>query len=162
MDAPRQTSIRALASGIVRAVRDALRLIRDKGPGSIQFWFIALLIGIAAGGAAVVFRLGINFLQETLYGTDNVRLLHSFAETLPWYSILLIPVFGGLVVGLILDRFTVDGRAKSVAEVIEGAALKDGRVETKEGLASALASMITLGTGGSSGRDKPADLWRCD
>jgi CIC family chloride channel protein len=155
MDAPRQTSIRALASGIVRAVRDALRLIRDKGPGSIQFWFIALLIGIAAGGAAVVFRLGINFLQETLYGTDNVRLLHSFAETLPWYSILLIPVFGGLVVGLILDRFTVDGRAKSVAEVIEGAALKDGRVETKEGLASALASMITLGTGGSSGREGP-------
>ncbi len=76
-------------------------------------------------------------------------------QTLPWYLIVLIPVFGGVVVGVILHRYTDDGRAKSVAEVIEGAALKDGRVETKEGFASALASMITLGTGGSSGREGP-------
>ena len=155
MDAPRQNPIRTLPARLKSSLVDTWVTIREEGPGNIQFWFIALLIGIAAGGAAVLFRLGINFLQETLYGTDNVRLLHSFAETLPWYSILLIPVFGGLVVGLILDRFTADGRAKSVAEVIEGAALHDGRVETKEGFASALASMITLGTGGSSGREGP-------
>lgn len=155
MDAPRQNPLRALPASLKASLTETWITVREQGPGNIQFWFIALLIGIAAGGAAVLFRLGINFIQETLYGTDNVRLLHSFAETLPWYSILLIPVFGGLLVGLILDRFTADGRAKSVAEVIEGAALKDGRVETKEGFASALASMITLGTGGSSGREGP-------
>lgn len=155
MDAPRPRTMRTLPVRLKAALVEAWVRIRENGPGNVQFWFIALLIGIAAGGAAVLFRLGINFLQETLYGTDNVRLLHSFAETLPWYSILLIPVFGGLVVGLILDRFTSDGRAKSVAEVIEGAALHDGRVEKKEGFASALASMITLGTGGSSGREGP-------
>ncbi len=155
MDAPRQNPIRAFITGAPASLRESWRVVREQGPGNIQFWFIALLVGIAAGGAAVLFRLGINFLQETLYGTDNVRFLHSFAETLPWYSILLIPVLGGLIVGLILDRYTDDGRAKSVAEVIEGAALHDGRVETKEGAASALASMITLGTGGSSGREGP-------
>ena len=155
MDAPRQNPLRALPAVCTAAVAKSVRTVRERGPGKIQFWFIALLIGIAAGGAAVLFRLGINFLQATLYGTDDVRLLHSFAETLPWYSILLIPVFGGLLVGLILDRFTADGRAKSVAEVIEGAALHDGRVEKKEGFASALASLITLGTGGSSGREGP-------
>ncbi|MEM7718002.1 MAG: chloride channel protein [Pseudomonadota bacterium] len=155
MDAHHQISLRALPLRFKAFIVDAWSTVREQGPGNIQFWFIALVIGIAAGGAAVLFRLGINFLQETLYGTENVRFLHSFAETLPWYSILLIPVFGGLVVGLILDRFTADGRAKSVAEVIEGAALHDGRVEAKEGFASALASMITLGTGGSSGREGP-------
>ena len=155
MDAPRQKSFRGLVAGIPAAIRDAWTLIRQRGPGSIQFWFIALVIGIAAGYAAVLFRLGINFIQESLYGTDNVRLLHSFAETLPWYLILMIPICGGIIVGFILDRYTDDGRVKSVAEVIEGAALKDGRVETKEGAASALASMITLGTGGSSGREGP-------
>ncbi|MEM8801963.1 MAG: chloride channel protein [Pseudomonadota bacterium] len=155
MDAPRQNRFRDLVAGIPAAIAQAWSVILLRGPGGIQLWFIALIIGIAAGGAAVLFRLGINTLQETLYGTDNVRLLHSFAETLPWYSILLIPVCGGIVVGIILDKFTDDGRAKSVAEVIEGAALKDGRVETKEGAASALASMITLGTGGSSGREGP-------
>ncbi len=155
MDAPRQNPLRQLPAAVKASCSDAWTAVRESGPGNVQFWFIALLIGIAAGGAAVLFRLGINFLQETLYGTENVRLLHSFAETLPWYSILLIPVFGGLLVGVILHRFTDDGRAKSVAEVIEGAALHDGRVETRAGFASALASMITLGTGGSSGREGP-------
>ena len=155
MDAPRQNPLRTLPASLKASLSETWCTVREQGPGNVQFWFIALVIGIAAGGAAVLFRLGINFLQETLYGTDNVRLLHSFAETLPWYSILLIPVFGGLLVGMILDRFTDDGRAKSVAEVIEGAALHDGRVETKSGIASAIASMITLGTGGSSGREGP-------
>ncbi|MEM6729217.1 MAG: chloride channel protein, partial [Pseudomonadota bacterium] len=39
--------------------------------------------------------------------------------------------------------------------VIEGAALKEGRVEVKAGLASAVASMITLSSGGSTGREGP-------
>ena len=45
---------------------------------------------------------------------------------------------------------------RSVADVIEGAALHDDRVEGKEGLASAAASLITLSTGGSTGREGPA------
>ena len=45
---------------------------------------------------------------------------------------------------------------RSVADVIEGAALHDSRVEGKEGLASAAASLITLSTGGSTGREGPA------
>jgi len=137
------------------ALRGGWRTLVEKGPGQIQFWFIALLIGIAAGFAALFFRLGISWLQTTLYGTDDVRRLHSFAETLEWYWILVIPICGGLVVGLILNRFTDDGRVRSVADVIEGAALREGRVEVKEGLASATASLITLSSGGSSGREGP-------
>ena len=48
-----------------------------------------------------------------------------------------------------------DGRVRSVADVIEGAALKDGRIEHKEGWASAIASLVTLSSGGSSGREGP-------
>jgi CIC family chloride channel protein len=137
------------------AWRGGWEVLREKGPGQITFWFIALLIGIAAGFAALFFRKGIEALQQTLYGVDNIRMIHSFAESLPWVMILLIPVAGGLVVGLILHWFTPDGRVRSVADVIEGAALDNGRVEVKAGLASALASMITLGSGGSSGREGP-------
>ncbi|WP_298842303.1 chloride channel protein [uncultured Roseobacter sp.] len=139
----------------VTSCRHGLDVLRKQGPGQIQFWFIALAVGVAAGFAALFFRKGINALQTFLYGTEDVRLLHSFAQSLPWYMILIIPICGGLVVGLILNRFTNDGRARSVADVIHGAAMHDGRVETRAGLASALASMITLGTGGSSGREGP-------
>ena len=137
------------------ACRGGWQVLCRKGPTQVQFWVIALVIGIAAGLAALVFRKGISWLQHTLYGVGDVRLMHSFAEGLPWYLILLIPVAGGLVVGLILHWFTPDGRVRSVADVIEGAALADGRVEQRAGFASALASMITLGSGGSSGREGP-------
>lgn len=134
---------------------DAARVIKTRGPTQVQFWFIALAIGIGAGMAALLFRLGIEFIQSTLYGTDDVRHLHSFVAGLAWYQIVAIPVIGGLVVGIILDRFTDDGRVRSVGDVIESAALFEGRVEARRGLASALASLITLSSGGSAGREGP-------
>ena len=129
--------------------------IKRSGPSQLQFWFIALIVGIGSGFAALGFRLGIDWLQAALYQADDVYRLHSIASELRWYHIVLIPCVGGLLVGLILHFFTDDGRARSVADVIEGAALKEGRVQVKTGLASAAASFITLSSGGSSGREGP-------
>jgi len=130
-------------------------VLREKGPGKVTFWFIALVIGICAGFAALFFRKGINALQAFLYGTEDVQRLHSYIGSLDWYWVVLIPTIGGLTVGLILHNFTRDARARSVGDVILGAALHEGRVETRAGIASALASLITLSTGGSSGREGP-------
>ena len=130
-------------------------LVRHQGPGQIRFWFIALAVGIAAGLVTLGFRFCIAELQQAVYGNEDVKLLHSFAETLPWWFLLLTPCVGGLAVGIILHFFTKDGRVRSVADVIEGAALRDGRVEKREGIASAFASLITLSTGGSTGREGP-------
>ncbi|GAA6182217.1 MULTISPECIES: chloride channel protein [unclassified Shimia] len=135
--------------------RGGWRVLVNKGPSQFQFWIIALCIGIAAGFAALLFRKGIHFLQSSLYGAEDLTRLHSFAGSLPWYWLLLIPTVGGLLVGLILHRFTPDGRVRSVADVIEGAALHEGRVERRAGIASAFASLITLSSGGSTGREGP-------
>ena len=53
---------------------------------------------------------------------------------------------GGLIVGIILHRYTADGRAKSVADVIQDAALNNGKINQGGGIASAFASLITLGS----------------
>ncbi|MBC7142797.1 MAG: chloride channel protein, partial [Rhodobacteraceae bacterium] len=132
----------------------AMAVMRAQGPSQLQFWLIALAIGVAAGLAALFFRKGIAALQTFLYGSDDLRLA-SVAGELPWWWVLGVPIVGGLVVGLILDRFTPDGRVRAVADVIEGAAMHEGRVEVRAGLASAAASLITLGSGGSSGREGP-------
>ncbi len=133
----------------------AWQVLVQRGPSQFQFWLIALVIGILAGFAALLFRIGIAALQSAVYGAEDIDFLHSFAATLPWYMLLLVPVLGGLIVGVILHRFTADARVRSVADVIEGAALRKGRGETREGLASAQASFLTLSTGGSSGREGP-------
>ncbi len=135
--------------------RGGWKVLVNKGPSQFQFWIIALCIGIAAGFAALLFRKGIHWLQSTLYGAEDLTRLHTFANTLPWYWLVIIPTIGGLVVGIILNKFTPDGRVRSVADVIEGAALHEGRVERKAGVASAFASLITLSSGGSTGREGP-------
>lgn len=130
-------------------------MLRHRGPGQVQFWFIALGLGLASGLAAIAFRFAIESLQTLVYGTPDLQSLHSFAERLPWLWVLLVPALGGIVVGIVLHLATPDGRVRSVADVIEGAALNDGRVEKKAGIASALCSWITLSTGGSTGREGP-------
>ncbi|MEM6760736.1 MAG: chloride channel protein [Pseudomonadota bacterium] len=142
-------------SSALTACQEGWTVLRRRGPSQIQFWFIALAIGIAAGFAALFFRKGIEALQAFLYGTEDVQYIHSFAASLAWYWILIIPVLGGLATGLILHLFTSDGTARGVADVIEGAALRNGHVSTRAGVASAFASFITLSSGGSTGREGP-------
>lgn len=152
---PLRSFIAQQAEQAVSNFKEGWQVLRHKGPGKVTFWFIALLIGIAAGFTALFFRKGIYWLQESLYGTDDVQHLHSFISGLEWYWVVLIPTVGGLITGLILHYFTPDARARSVGDVIVGSALHDGRVEVRVGLASACASLVTLGTGGSSGREGP-------
>ncbi|SMY07730.1 chloride channel protein [Flavimaricola marinus] len=154
--AEKQTKARPTAfASAVNGIARGWEVLRTRGPSEVQFWFIALLVGIASGLAAIAFRFGIENLQAWIYGTDNVLQLHSHIAGLDWWWIFLIPVGGGLAVGLLLDRFTDDGRVRAVAEVIEAAALNNGRVQRRRGLVSSLASLITLSTGGSSGREGP-------
>ncbi|WP_420584494.1 chloride channel protein [Ruegeria sp.] len=150
-----RTVLRNQLNQALAAMKDAWRVMRRRGPSQIQFWFIALAIGIAAGFMALGFRKAISALQAYVYDTEDILLLHSHAEKLPWFLILITPILGGLIVGIILHKFTDDGRVRSVADVIEGAALTNGRVETKAGIASFFASLITLSTGGSTGREGP-------
>ncbi len=150
-----RTVLRNQLHQALAAMKDGWRVMRRRGPSQIQFWFIALAIGIAAGFMALGFRKGIRALQAWVYDTEDILLLHSHVEKLPWFIVLITPIIGGLIVGIILHKFTDDGRVRSVADVIEGAALTDGRVEGKAGIASLFASLITLSTGGSTGREGP-------
>lgn len=155
MAEPSKSLIGQSIEDAVCACRDGWDLVRRRGPSEVQFWFIALLLGIAASLAAIAFRFGIETLQAKIYGTDHVANLSSTIAALDWWWVLLIPIAGGFAVGVILNHFTKDGRVRSVADVIEGAALHEGRVEQRQGWASAAASFITLSTGGSSGREGP-------
>ena len=115
---------------------------------------IAFLIGIISGLAAVLFRWSISLLQELFYQADEQSLISNI-HTTHWMWFLIIPVVGSLIVGLVLYFFCDEDRNGSVADVIEGAALNNGRVDLKFGVTSTIVSLITLTTGGSTGREGP-------
>ncbi len=143
--APRRARIRA-AKHIVR--------LRGTDLSSLALWPIAVGVGIATGYTVLAFMWAIASLEHALYGAEAFA-VHSHAATLPWWHLVLVPVCGGLVVGQIL-RLAPGGRARGVDEVIQSAALNAGRLDKRQGVASALAAIVTLSSGGSTGREGPA------
>lgn len=146
--------------GILTGLRDLWRerflpnlktFLADREP---LLWFLALIIGLGVGAAALLFRLLIGLIQFPWLGTTTERVATAAADV-PWIVILLVPAIGGLIVGQILQRFMPGRRAHGVADVIEARAIRDCNIETREGLLSALVAAISLGTGNSAGREGP-------
>jgi CIC family chloride channel protein len=131
------------------------RLRRADVRSQLTLWPIAVVIGIVTGYAVILFRTAISWLQSIFYGASD-EVIHSVAAALPWYLVLSVPILGGLVVGLILTVATRDARARGVDAVIEAAAIHGGRVDRRVGIASSMAALVTLSTGGSTGREGPA------
>lgn len=116
---------------------------------------LAILVGLMTGGGIIVFREGIAFIQETLYGGESERLA-SAAAALPWWWVVGPLVVGGVVVGL-WHRLTMpDGRPENVSHVMEAALLRGGRMSVRRGLAAVVGSLLSLGAGASVGREGPA------
>ena len=80
-------------------------------------WISALVLGVLTGFATIAFRIAIERLERFFYGEDS-RSLASHAANLDWWILISIPTVGGLIVGLILHRFTPDGRGRTVGHVI--------------------------------------------
>jgi len=114
---------------------------------------LAVLVGVISGYAAIGFYLAIGKLLELIYGLSEAELA-SGAKDLPFWHIMGALVGGGLVVGQIL-RFINKHQARGVPNVIEAAALQNGRLGIKSGIASAIATIVSLGSGASMGREGP-------
>lgn len=114
---------------------------------------LAILIGILGGYGALLFRYAIKVAQYCFYQNTNDIL--TFAHTLPVYLIIVLPALGGLVVGPIISFGAREAKGHGVPEVMESVALKGGRIRPRVALATILASGITIGSGGSVGREGP-------
>lgn len=151
--------LKPLKNALTRLIAGRDRFVINASSTGISrqlvLWPIALVIGVTTGYAVLGFRWAIQALEEFSYGADATT-IHSFAASLPWWQLILIPVIGGLVVGQILVRLSPTHRAHGIDDVIQSAALNAGRVSRRKGLASALAALVTLSTGGSTGREGPA------
>lgn len=121
----------------------------------LLYWILASGVGVLSGYAALGFRFAIARLEEQIYGVADTSLLTEMAS-LPWYVIVIIPVMGGLIVGALRHFLIADQNVIGVAEVIEAAENKENsHVTARLGLVSVLSALVTLSSGGSSGREGP-------
>lgn len=114
---------------------------------------LAVIVGLTAGLGAVGFRHLINFFQTLAYGSPSELL--EVVKTIPWSYKVGIPAAGGLIVGPLVYFFAREAKGHGVPEVMEAVALRGGVIRKRVVLVKTLASAISIGTGGSVGREGP-------
>ena len=119
-------------------------------------WSLAALIGVVGGYAVLLFRHALGWVQWLWLGTAREAYTTSVAADMPAWYVVLMPALGGAVVGALLMWAAPKRRASGVADVIEAAHLRHGVIGWRDGLASAIITVVSLGSGASAGREGPA------
>ncbi|WP_284740357.1 chloride channel protein [Amycolatopsis sp. RTGN1] len=132
------------------------RWLRDSRSGLVG---LAVLIGAGAGLGAIVFRWLITTFTHLFSGqadyADAGRAAHPWLPELgPWF-LLLAPVVAGLIYGPLVYKFAPEARGHGVPEVMYAVAERGGRIPAQVSAVKALASALTIGSGGSVGREGP-------
>lgn len=114
---------------------------------------IPSLAGLMTGGAAICFVELIDFVQWLAIGSTDwpLRVL----PHLRWYHVFLAPIVGGLIVGPLVHKLSPEAEGHGVPEVIETVMVRGGRMRSRVAVVKSVASALTIGTGGSVGREGP-------
>ena len=126
---------------------------RARGGEYVFLLFTAAFIGLLGGLAAIAFDLLIHLFQDGFWGVVEPRLAD--LRGIPAWKIVLAPAFGGLIVGLLTTFLVSEAKGHGVPEVIKAVALDGGKIRGRVAFAKTLASAVTIGSGGSAGREGP-------
>ena len=131
--------------------------IRDKFRSILMFdqnmLILAALLGFLAGFASTFFRWMIEFF-ESIFSVKGFSLAGIPPQTYP-FLLPLMPMLGGLFIGLICKYFPNAVKENGVHKVMHAVALNDGKVRKRTIASCAVTSSITIGSGGSAGREGP-------
>jgi CIC family chloride channel protein len=136
------------------AVRDVWRLLA-----------LAALVGVVAGFGAVAFYCLLDlskhfFLGEVAGyvpegpGGEDPLFASAHSEFKRWL-LLVIPCLGGLLSGLIVYTFAPEAEGHGTDAAIDAFHHKSGEVRARVPFIKAVTSAITIGSGGSAGREGP-------
>jgi CIC family chloride channel protein len=123
---------------------------------------LALVVGAGTGLGAVTFRWLITratwiFSGHADYSDVGIG-QHPAHPWLPWlgpFFVVLAPVVGGLIYGPVVQRWAQEARGHGVPEVMLAISQRGGKIAGKVAVIKSLASAITIGSGGSVGREGP-------
>ena len=126
--------------------------------GPLLFLVLSLLIGLGAGMGAVAFRALIavfhnGFLLGRLSGSYDAS---AFTPPSPWgAAVIFVPVLISFLVNLLITHFAPEARGHGVPEVIEAIYYHGGVIRPVVAVFKAVASALSIGSGGSVGREGP-------
>jgi CIC family chloride channel protein len=166
---PTQNPFAFATAAVFRPVRNLVQLLTPaEQPLELQIvgrtLFHAMLVGLGAGLLSVAFLAGSELLQnftlEQLAGYEPLRsagdMIWGSPSTTPahLWMLMLIPACGALLAGLLM-RFAPECRGGGGDATIDAFHHDDGVIRRRVLWVKPIASILTLGTGGSGGREGP-------
>ncbi len=134
----------------------------------IQKWvLLSILIGIVAGFGAFAFYLLLQIMTDFFLGylagfqptppAGEPEITYISLPTAPFrlWVLALMPALGGLIAGLIIYSFAPEAEGHGTDAIIDAFHNKKGVIRKRVPLIKAIASAITIGSGGSAGREGP-------
>jgi CIC family chloride channel protein len=119
---------------------------------------LAATVGVISGVGAWGFRMLIGFVHNTLFlGSPSVNYdANVFTPASPWgVFVILVPVTGALIVAWLVKNFAPEAKGHGVPEVMDAIYYNKGHIRPRVAIVKSLASAISIGSGGSVGREGP-------
>ncbi len=130
----------------------------DKPVATWLMFLLAMLVGVFGGLGSIAFSAFIG-LVHNLFFYGRISIDYDYQVHMapsPWgWAIILVPVAGGFLVNLITSKVSPEARGHGVPEVMNAIHYKEGRIRPVVVGAKAIASALSIGTGGSVGREGP-------
>lgn len=132
--------------------------MENKQYGPFILALLSFFTGIVAGCGAYLFRNLIAFFHNLFfYGTLSLSYdanIHGNAS--PWgVYIVLAPVIGSVIVVYLVKNFAPEAKGHGVPEVMDAIYYSKGFIRPMVAVVKSLASALSIGSGGSVGREGP-------
>jgi CIC family chloride channel protein len=127
-----------------------LQALRGRLEPLIPFVY-AILVGVGAGIGAIIFRELISAFDWIFFD----QLADNALGFLDEWRVVIIPAAGGLFVGPLIYFFAREAKGHGVPEVMLAVERQGGRIRPRVAVIKSLASALTIGSGGSVGREGP-------
>jgi chloride channel protein, CIC family len=144
------------------------RLGSDRIRGQVRLLGLAGLVGVVAGFGGIAFYIATRVVEHYALGVGagyspephpggepSLAWLPAVTHALHPWLLILIPTIGGLISGIIVFTFAPEAEGHGTDAVIAAYHNKQGQIRPRVPLVKIVASAITLGTGGSGGREGP-------
>ena len=128
------------------------RLVRAGGARDVARKRLRVLALLVLGALALYYPLVAMAAINAVFGHGGDLL--TVLPTLPLWARILVPAAGGALVGRLLEAHP-GTRGHGVPEVVAAVQQSPESLTARRGLRKLLASALTIGTGGSAGREGP-------
>jgi len=111
---------------------------------------LAVVVGILTGYGSVGFILVLERIAEFARGP-----VASALDVFGPARLVLLPAIGGLIAGPLIHRFAKEARGHGVPEVMTALANRGGKIRKRVATIKVITSSLTIGFGGTAGREGP-------